>query len=39
MTKRSRFIVAAIALVVAAFVLWVSVGWLWQKLLEMHGVH
>jgi hypothetical protein len=39
MNKRSSTIVSLVTILIVVATVWIGRGWLWHKLLEMHGVH
>jgi hypothetical protein len=39
MNKRSSTIVSVAMILIVVAAIWIGRGWLWHKLLEMHGVH
>lgn len=39
MRKRAKVWIVVVVLVAVTCAVWIGGGWLWQKLLAMHGVH
>jgi hypothetical protein len=39
MSKKWSYVLIAVVVLVLAALVWGGVGWLWHKVLELHGIH
>lgn len=37
--NKKKYVAIAIVLLFVAVTLWAGSGWIWNKVLEMHGIH
>jgi hypothetical protein len=39
MNRKPSYLVSVLMIVVVVAAIWIGRGWLWHKLLAMHGIH
>ena len=39
MSKKSSYVAIGIVVMIAVIAVWSGGGWMWHKLLAMHGIH